>query len=314
MSLSSDRSQLARLNGEIAALRGKEADEIKKMAEATRRMNSALDSARRTSSAATAKMHMSTAERESRSLQAAQKNQGRFSSQAATKTLEANRLQQRIARDEEGERKRAQSASERKQRDDTARQRRVEAAAEANSQAMQKRIEDLEAQVSQFVEAEASTATSFQPIAPAGQSEAYDVFISHAWEDKDDFVRELAKKAREAGLRVWYDEENLKWGDSLRQSIDDGLRGSYFGIAVLSPNFFAKQWTAYELDALVERTLSGTGRLLPIWHRVTKDDVAREIPSLANRLALNTALLSTDDIVRELLNLRDIYRAKSSPR
>lgn len=313
MSLSSDRSQFARVNSEIAALRSKEAAELKKVAEATKRMNSALEAARRTNSAATAKMHSSTAERESRSLQTAQNNQGRFSSQAAAKTQEANRLQQRIARAEESERARTRSADERKQRDDMARQRRAEVAAEANSQAMQRRIEDLEAQVSQFVEAEASAADSFQPIAPEGQSEAYDVFISHAWEDKDDFVRELARKAREAGLRVWYDETNIKWGDSLRQSIDEGLRGSYFGIAVLSPSFFAKQWTAYELDALVERTLSGAGRLLPIWHRVTKDDVAREIPSLANRLALNTALLSADDIVRELMNLRDIYRTKSPP-
>lgn len=73
----------------------------------------------------------------------------------------------------------------------------------------------------------------------------------------------------------------------------------------LSP-IYSKQWTAYQLDLLIERTLSGAGRLLPIWHRITKGDVTREIPSVANRLALNTALLSTDDIVRDLLDLRDM--------
>src|SRR5690606_30011114 len=50
-------------------------------------------------------------------------------------------------------------------------------------------------------------------------AESYDVFISHASEDKDDFVRELAEKAKVAGLKVFYDEMTLEWGDSLRAKI-----------------------------------------------------------------------------------------------
>ena len=66
----------------------------------------------------------------------------------------------------------------------------------------------------------------------------FDVFISHASEDKDDFVRELAEKLRLRRIEVWYDEHSLKIGDSLRQSIDLGLSKSRFGIVVLSKDFF----------------------------------------------------------------------------
>ena len=53
--------------------------------------------------------------------------------------------------------------------------------------------------------------------------ETYDVFISHASEDKDEFVRPLANALMELGMKVWFDEMTLKIGDSLRQKIDNCL-------------------------------------------------------------------------------------------
>ena len=59
----------------------------------------------------------------------------------------------------------------------------------------------------------------------------YDVFISHASEDKDSVVRPLALALKEKGVNVWYDEFELKIGDSLRRKIDQGLSKSrYFSI------------------------------------------------------------------------------------
>ena len=66
----------------------------------------------------------------------------------------------------------------------------------------------------------------------------YDVFISHATEDKDDIVRPLAEALINQNLRVWYDEFELRLGDSLRRKIDVGLTQSRFGIVVLSHAFF----------------------------------------------------------------------------
>jgi hypothetical protein len=68
----------------------------------------------------------------------------------------------------------------------------------------------------------------------------WDVFISHASEDKEDFVRLLAERLRTHGLRVWYDDFTLTVGDSLRRSIDRGLARSRYGIVVISPNFLRK--------------------------------------------------------------------------
>ena len=76
----------------------------------------------------------------------------------------------------------------------------------------------------------------------------YDVFISHASEDKEDFVKPLVEALQASGYRVWYDDFTLKIGDSLRRSIDNGLKNSRYGIVIFSSAFFAKNWTQYEVD------------------------------------------------------------------
>ena len=82
--------------------------------------------------------------------------------------------------------------------------------------------------------------------------------ISHASEDKEDFVRPLAKRLQEHGLRVWFDELTLTVGDSLRRSIDRGLAKSLHGIVVISPDFLKKEWPRKELDGLVAREIGGS--------------------------------------------------------
>lgn len=131
-------------------------------------------------------------------------------------------------------------------------------------------------------------------------SPMYDVFISHASEDKDEVVRPLAEKLQEAGFLVWYDEFQLKVGDSLRRSIDKGLANSRFGIVVLSSHFFAKNWPQYELDGLVAREMTGGKVILPLWHKVSKQEVISYSPSLADKVALNTSAYTPEELAKEL--------------
>lgn len=131
----------------------------------------------------------------------------------------------------------------------------------------------------------------------------YDVFISHATEDKEDFVEPFAGALINQGLKVWYDEFELKIGDSLRRSIDRGLVNSKYGIVVLSLSFFAKKWTQYELDGLVAREVEGNKVILPIWHRISKNDVLTYSPTLADKKALNTSDFTIDEIAKEIAAL-----------
>ena len=131
-------------------------------------------------------------------------------------------------------------------------------------------------------------------------SSSWDVFISHASEDKEAFVRDLAETLTTKGLKVWYDEFTLTLGDSLRRSIDQGLANSRFGIVVLSHSFFSKEWPQRELDGLVAREISSGKLILPIWHEVSKEDVASFSPILADRLAV-TSDKGMEQVVKEIL-------------
>src|ERR1035441_961792 len=124
---------------------------------------------------------------------------------------------------------------------------------------------------------------------PANSEFEWDAFICHASEDKVSFVEPLANELRKYGLRVWYDRFTLRIGSSLRESIDKGLAKSRFGIVVLSPAFFAKNWPQKELNALFSREVQGNKVILPIWHGVTKEDVLRYSPLLSDLVACNTA-------------------------
>ena len=128
----------------------------------------------------------------------------------------------------------------------------------------------------------------------------YDAFISHASEDKEELVRSLAEALQTRGILIWYDELELRIGDSLRRSIDKGLAKSRFGIVVLSSAFFAKNWPQYELDGLVAKEMIGGKVILPIWHKISKNEVMSYSPSLADKLALSTSQYTVDELADQI--------------
>ena len=138
----------------------------------------------------------------------------------------------------------------------------------------------------------------------------YDVFICHASEDKDTFVRPLAEALRGRNIAVWYDEFTLKLGDSIRRSLDKGLTQSRFGIVVLSNAFFEKRWPQYELDGLAEREMKGADKvILPIWYGIDHDDIMQYSPSLAGRKA-GSSIKGLKSIVDEIF---DVVHPQGSP-
>jgi len=128
---------------------------------------------------------------------------------------------------------------------------------------------------------------------------AYDFFVSHASEDKD-IAEPLVQRLADTGARIWYDRIVLTLGDSLREKIDEGLATSRYGIVILSPDFFRKDWPPRELNGLVAREVDGRKVVLPIWHNISADEVRRYSPTLADRLAAMTSS-GLDSVVDEIL-------------
>lgn len=131
----------------------------------------------------------------------------------------------------------------------------------------------------------------------------YDLFICHASEDKEDFVRPLANALKDEHIEVWYDEFSLKLGDSIRRSIDKGLSQSRFGVVVISDSFLKKEWPQYELDGLVEKEINGKEKvILPIWHNIKYKDIFKYSPSLAGKKAAESKN-GLENVVKEIINV-----------
>ena len=135
--------------------------------------------------------------------------------------------------------------------------------------------------------------------------EEYDVFVSHAWEDKEEFVDEFVEELKKQGLKVWYDTNKLKWGDSMREKIDKGLAKSRYGVVILSPNYIAehKYWTKAELNGLFQVESINGKIILPIWHNLTKKQVVEYSPIIADRKAMTTASMTAEEIAIQLKEL-----------
>ncbi len=114
------------------------------------------------------------------------------------------------------------------------------------------------------------------------------IFISHASEDKADIARPLAESLREDGFEVWYDEYSLTIGDSLEESIGEGISNCDFGVLIISSVFLQKPWTKTELKALFNKEIGQGKVILPIWHNVTKNELQDKAPLLVDKVAAST--------------------------
>ena len=123
------------------------------------------------------------------------------------------------------------------------------------------------------------------------QENRKDVFISHASEDKEAVALPLHDYLVRHGLTVWLDKFELDVGDSLRRSLEHGLRNTQFGVVIVSESFFAphKTWTERELDCLFTLEKPPARVILPVWHGINEDYLKEKSPFLATKLGTTTA-------------------------
>ena len=250
MSIHSRQSEVSKYTREIADLKKKDAaeqgKENRKSIEAERAFKS-LSSAK---SVASINTHRIKLNRINNELAKISGKRADLAKKIATKTSQLHSSEKHLAREIEQQNKKLDSAQKRRESEQLSHQRKITSELRAQKQLME------------------STASN-----SSTESIKYDVFISHASEDKELLVRPLAKHLTDLGHKVWFDETTLKVGDSLRQKIDEGLSNSRYGVVVLSGAFFAKNWPQYELNGLVAKEMSGGKVILPIWHKVSKDEV-----------------------------------------
>ena len=301
MSISSLQSSVERAHADISSLTGKLSELSRKLADKSGRIADAHAAAVRASSLSALQSKQREVVSLQKDLAGIEKDKANFEKQVGDKKRDLHKYEAELAKERDRESQKAFDTQKRRQRElseaDNRRQRDLEGYKRDLAEVLSPRKSVPDGGLD---EADSGI------IAPKGAPKKFDLFISHAWEDKAEFVRPLAAALATLGLEIWYDEATLKLGDSLRQSIDKGLLNSRYGVVVLSTAFFAKNWTQYELNGLVTKEMAGEKVVLPIWHKVSKDEVAGYSPTLADKVALNSSLYGVMEIAEQL---RDFVRS-----
>lgn len=280
MSISSITSNINRLEKDIANLEKQKSSEFDKEIRISKNIDSLTDQANKTTSQSTLKSKLSQIRTKQTELSRIEKKKADLSKKIADKSTQLRKYHIDLTKEQTKERKK----TEKEQLDF---QRNLNREIERQKQLTQ---ETMRIQISETPQS-------------VTVNKEYDVFISHSSEDKDEFVRPLTIELQELGIKVWYDEFELKMGDSLRRKIDQGLINSRYGIVVLSSSFFKRDWTNYELDGFVNKEMNGLKVILPIWHKVSKDEVQKFSLSLADKVALNSSIYSFKEIAKKIHDL-----------
>ena len=126
----------------------------------------------------------------------------------------------------------------------------------------------------------------------------YDVFISHASADKEDYVDLLVMTVKRLGINVFYDKDSISWGDNWKQAILSGTANSEFAIIVISKNFFDREWTEKELDEFLHRqNESGQKIVLPLLLGITVEEMKAKYPTLSEIQCISADRLSREEVV-----------------
>ena len=129
--------------------------------------------------------------------------------------------------------------------------------------------------------------------------ERRDLFLCHAWDDRNGAARELCDLLVSLGATVWFSEKDVGLGKSLLREIDKGLSNSRIGIVLVTPALLktlaAEGIADKELSALL-----ATDRVIPVAHGTTFDALRDVSPLLAARSGLSTGDSSMRDVATKV--------------
>lgn len=291
MSISTVTNTINRLQRELADISKSVSQETKKESDLLSRIGQIQRSITKSTTLSALNTKRSEIERKQKEIATVAGKKAALAKKEADKNSQLLKARQDLSKEEERERKRISTAREREIRkeNDLMRQGQV------SRLMLEREINAERAATTSLSEAQSSL-----PTLDAEPEVEYDLFISHASNDKKDLVEPLVEALQALGVKVWYDKQALRVGDSLRKKIDQGLSNSRFGTVVLSSAFFAKQWPQYELDGMTALEMNGRKMILPIWHKTSKSEVIKFSPTLADKIALNSSTMTIEEIANEL--------------
>ena len=122
----------------------------------------------------------------------------------------------------------------------------------------------------------------------AEQPDLRDVFLCHAWDDRQGVAKQLHDLLEAAGVRVWFSEKDLGLGVPMMRAIDKGLAASRIGLVLVTPALLARLPKESVADKELSALLAGN-RLVPIVHNTTYEALRNVSPLLASRSGLDSA-------------------------
>jgi hypothetical protein len=120
------------------------------------------------------------------------------------------------------------------------------------------------------------------------QPDLRDVFLCHAWDDRNGPAKELHDYLVASGVKVWFSEKDLALGVPMMRAIDKGLANSRIGLVLVTPAMLARLPKESVADKELSALLAGN-QLIPIAHNTTYDALRNVSPLLASRTGLDTA-------------------------
>lgn len=129
-----------------------------------------------------------------------------------------------------------------------------------------------------------------------------DVFLCHAWDDRQGAAKELHDLLEAAGVKVWFSEKDLGLGVPMMRAIDKGLANSKVGLVLVTPALLARLPKESVADKELSTLLAGN-RLVPIVHNTTYEALRDVSPMLASRTGLNTAEDSMAEVAAKIAEL-----------
>ncbi|NTF96000.1 toll/interleukin-1 receptor domain-containing protein [Rhizobium rhizogenes] len=114
-----------------------------------------------------------------------------------------------------------------------------------------------------------------------------DVFLCHAWDDRQGDAKTLHDLLESRGVSVWFSEKDVALGTSLLREIDKGLVKSRVGIVLVTPALLRRLPAAGVADKELSALLA-TEQLVPIVHNTTYEALRNVSPLLASRSGLST--------------------------